>query len=68
MVELARRGRMWTSKFWHDCLGLRYCASTLSKQNCDLITGTGQPDTGSNGCSPAIIGTLSWSANLSGVK
>jgi uncharacterized protein (TIGR02001 family) len=49
-------------------LDLRYYATTLSKQSCYLITGTGQPDTGSNGCSPAIIGTVSWSANLSGVK
>jgi uncharacterized protein (TIGR02001 family) len=49
-------------------LDLRYYATTLSKQNCYLITGTGQPDTGSNGCSPAIIGTVSWNANLSGVK
>jgi uncharacterized protein (TIGR02001 family) len=49
-------------------LDLRYYATTLSRQNCYLITGTGQPDTGSNGCSPAIIGTMSWNANLSGVK
>jgi uncharacterized protein (TIGR02001 family) len=49
-------------------LDLRYYATTLSKQSCYLITGTGQPDAGSNGCSPAIIGTMTWNANLSGVK
>jgi uncharacterized protein (TIGR02001 family) len=47
---------------------LRYFATTLSKQNCFLITGTGQPDAGSNGCEPAIIATMSWNANLSGLK
>ena len=47
---------------------LRYFATTLSKQSCFLITGTGQLATGSNGCSPAVIGTLSWNANLSGLK
>jgi uncharacterized protein (TIGR02001 family) len=47
---------------------LRYFATTLSKQNCNLITGTAPAGQGSNGCEPAIIGTLSWSANLSGVK
>jgi uncharacterized protein (TIGR02001 family) len=47
---------------------LRYFATTLSKQSCFLITGTGQAGTGSNGCEPAIIGTLSWSTNLSGLK
>jgi len=47
---------------------LRYFATTLSKQNCNLITGTAAPGMGSNGCDPAIIGSLSWSANLSGLK
>lgn len=47
---------------------LRYFATTLSKQNCNLITGTAPIGTGSNGCDPAIIGTLSWSGNLSGLK
>jgi len=47
---------------------LRYFASTLSRQSCYLITGTGAPDTGSNGCDPAIVATLSWNANLSGLK
>jgi uncharacterized protein (TIGR02001 family) len=42
-------------------MDLRYYASTLSRQSCYLITGTGQPGTGSNGCSPAGIATLSWS-------
>jgi uncharacterized protein (TIGR02001 family) len=47
---------------------LRYYASTLSRQSCYLITGTGSPETGSNGCDPAIIATLSWNGNLSNVK
>jgi uncharacterized protein (TIGR02001 family) len=47
---------------------LRYFATTLSKQSCYLITGTGQPGLGSNGCDPAIIATLSWNTNLSGLK
>jgi uncharacterized protein (TIGR02001 family) len=47
---------------------LRYFATTLSKQSCFLITGTGQPATGSNGCEPAVIATLSWNASLSGLK
>jgi uncharacterized protein (TIGR02001 family) len=47
---------------------LRYFATTLSKQNCFLITGTGQPGIGSNGCEPAIIATMSWNANPSGLK
>jgi uncharacterized protein (TIGR02001 family) len=47
---------------------LRYFATTLSKQSCFLITGTGQAGIGSNGCEPAIIGTLSWNINLSGLK
>jgi uncharacterized protein (TIGR02001 family) len=47
---------------------LRYFATTLSKQACNLITGTAPAGMGSNGCEPAVIGTLSWSANLSGVK
>ncbi len=47
---------------------LRYYAMTLSPQSCYLITGTGQPSTGSNGCSPALIGTLTWKENLSDLK
>jgi uncharacterized protein (TIGR02001 family) len=47
---------------------LRYFATTLSKQSCNLITGTAPPGMGSNGCEPAIIGTLSWNANLSSLK
>ena len=47
---------------------LRYFATTLSKQNCNLITGTAPVGLGSNDCTPAIIGTLSWNADLSGVK
>jgi uncharacterized protein (TIGR02001 family) len=47
---------------------LRYFATTLSKQNCNLITGTAAPGMASNSCDPAIIGTLSWSTNLSGSK
>ena len=47
---------------------LRYFATTLSKQSCFLITGTGQAGIGSNGCAPAIIGTLSWNINLAALK
>jgi uncharacterized protein (TIGR02001 family) len=47
---------------------LRYFATTLSKQSCNLITGTAPAGMGSNGCAPAIIGTLSWNADLSGLK
>jgi len=47
---------------------LRYFATTLSKQSCFLITGTGQAAVGSNGCNPALVATLSWSTNLSGLK
>ena len=41
---------------------------TLSKQSCFLITGTGQAATGSNGCNPALVATLSWNTSLSGLK
>jgi uncharacterized protein (TIGR02001 family) len=47
---------------------LRYFATTLSKQSCNLITGTAPPGMGSNGCAPAVIGTLSWSTDLSALK
>ena len=47
---------------------LRYTATTLSKQRCFLITGTGSPAGGSNGCDPAVIATLSWNAGLSELK
>jgi uncharacterized protein (TIGR02001 family) len=41
-------------------LDLHYYATNLSPQKCYLITGTGGPNTGSNGCRPAIVGSLSW--------
>jgi uncharacterized protein (TIGR02001 family) len=47
---------------------LRYFATTLSKQSCFLITGTGQAAAGSNGCDPAVVATLSWNTSLSGLK
>jgi uncharacterized protein (TIGR02001 family) len=47
---------------------LRYFATTLSKQSCFLITGTGQAAAGSNGCNPALVATLSWNTSLSGLK
>jgi uncharacterized protein (TIGR02001 family) len=47
---------------------LRYHATTLSKQSCFLITGTGSAAGGSHGCDPAVIATLSWSAGLADVK
>jgi uncharacterized protein (TIGR02001 family) len=43
-------------------------ATTLSKQSCFLITGTGSATGGSNGCDPAIIGTVTWSTTASEVK
>jgi uncharacterized protein (TIGR02001 family) len=47
---------------------LRYIATTLSKQSCFLITGTGQALAGSNGCSPAVVATLSLNTALSDLK
>jgi len=47
---------------------LRYFATTLSKQSCFLITGTGQVTAGSNGCNPAVVATLSWNMTLSDLK
>jgi len=47
---------------------LRYFETTLSKQSCFLITGTGQAAAGSNGCNPAIVATLSWNTTLSSLK
>ncbi len=46
---------------------LHYHATTLSRQRCFLITGTGSPTGGSNGCDPAVIATLSWNVGLSEV-
>jgi uncharacterized protein (TIGR02001 family) len=43
-------------------------ATTLSKQSCFLITGTGSATGGSNGCDPAIIGTVTWSSTVSELK
>jgi uncharacterized protein (TIGR02001 family) len=47
---------------------LRYFGTTLSKQSCFLITGTGLAATGSKGCDPTVIATLSWNLSLSGLK
>jgi uncharacterized protein (TIGR02001 family) len=47
---------------------LRYHATTLTKQSCFLITGTGSAIGGSNGCDQAVIATLSWSAGLKEIK
>jgi uncharacterized protein (TIGR02001 family) len=49
-------------------LDLHYYATSLSPQRCYLITGTGQPGTGSNGCDPTVIATLSWNGKLSDLK
>lgn len=43
-------------------------ATTLSKQSCFLITGTGSATGGSNGCDPAIVGTVTWSTTASELK
>jgi uncharacterized protein (TIGR02001 family) len=47
---------------------LRYHATTLTKQSCFLITGTGSPASGSNGCDQTIIASLSWNATLADAK
>ena len=43
---------------------LRYHATTLTKQSCFLIIGTGSPISGSNGCDQTVIASLSWNATL----
>jgi uncharacterized protein (TIGR02001 family) len=47
---------------------LRYHATTLTKQSCFLITGTGSAAGGSNGCDQAVIASLSLSAGLADFK
>jgi uncharacterized protein (TIGR02001 family) len=47
--------------------GLRFHGTTLSRQSCFLITGTGSPG-GSNGCQPTVVGTVSWSDAWSELK
>jgi uncharacterized protein (TIGR02001 family) len=47
---------------------LRYNATSLSRQSCFLITGTGNAIVGSNGCDPTLVATLTWSAGLSDFK
>jgi hypothetical protein len=47
---------------------LRFHATTLSRQSCFLITGTGSASGGSNGCNPAVIGTVSWNTGLAELK
>ncbi len=46
---------------------LRFHGTTLSRQSCFLITGTGSP-AGSNGCQPTIVGTVSWNGAWSEIK
>jgi uncharacterized protein (TIGR02001 family) len=46
---------------------LRFHGTTLSRQSCFLITGTGSP-AGSNGCQPTIVGMVSWNGSLSELK
>jgi uncharacterized protein (TIGR02001 family) len=46
---------------------LRFHGTTLSRQSCFLITGTGSP-AGSNGCQPTVIGTVSWNGAWSEIK
>jgi uncharacterized protein (TIGR02001 family) len=43
-------------------------ATTLSRQACFLITGTGSAIGGSNGCDPAIVGTVTWNTSVSELK
>ena len=47
---------------------LRYHATTLSKQNCFLFTGTGDAASGSRNCGPAIIATMSLASSLPALK
>jgi uncharacterized protein (TIGR02001 family) len=47
---------------------LRYHATTLTKQSCFLITGTGSAVGGSNGCDQAVIASLSWNAGQADFK
>jgi uncharacterized protein (TIGR02001 family) len=47
---------------------LRYHATTLTRQSCYLITGTGSPIGGSNGCDQTVTASLSWNAGLSDLK
>jgi uncharacterized protein (TIGR02001 family) len=46
---------------------LRFHGTTLSRQSCFLITGTGSR-AGSNGCQPTIVGMLSWNGAWSELK
>jgi uncharacterized protein (TIGR02001 family) len=46
---------------------LRFHSTTLSRQSCFLITGTGS-SAGSNGCQPTIVGTVSWNGGLSDLR
>jgi uncharacterized protein (TIGR02001 family) len=47
---------------------LRFHATTLSKQECFLITGSGDATSGSNGCGPAIILSFSLDSSLSTLR
>jgi hypothetical protein len=46
---------------------LRFHGTTLSRQSCFLITGTGSP-AGSSGCQPTIVGTVSWNGAWSELR
>jgi uncharacterized protein (TIGR02001 family) len=46
---------------------LRFHGTTLSRQSCFLITGTGSP-AGSSGCQPTVIGTVSWNDAWSEIR
>jgi uncharacterized protein (TIGR02001 family) len=46
---------------------LRFHGTTLSRQSCFLITGTGSP-AGSNGCQPTVVGTVSWNGAWSEIN
>lgn len=49
-------------------IDLHFHATTLSKQDCFLITGTGDATSGSNGCGPAVILTFSLDSSLSALR
>jgi uncharacterized protein (TIGR02001 family) len=46
---------------------VRFHGTTLSRQSCFLITGIGSPS-GSNGCQPTVVGTVSWNGAWSELK
>src|ERR1700733_5999907 len=57
----------WTYVHKSLSFDVRFHGTTLSRQSCFLITGTGSP-AGSNGCQPAIVGPPSWNGSFAEIK